>query len=70
MEEKDIKKVERIIGYTFKDKALLERALTHGSASKTHLKTISLWSFWGTVSLILSLRNVLWKSIRTHTKAL
>lgn len=38
MEEKDIKKVERIIGYTFKDKVLLERALTHGSASKNALE--------------------------------
>ena len=38
MEEKDIKKAERIVGYAFKDKALLERALTHGSASKNALE--------------------------------
>ena len=40
MEEKDIKKVERIIGYTFKDKALLERALTHLSNFSTMKKGV------------------------------
>lgn len=47
MEEKDIKKVERIIGYTFKDKVLLERALTHGSASKNALENYQSLEFLG-----------------------
>lgn len=34
IKNEDILVIERIIGYTFKDKALLVRALMHGSASK------------------------------------
>lgn len=47
MEEKDIKKIEKIVGYTFKDKSLLERALTHGSASKNALENYQSLEFLG-----------------------
>ncbi len=47
MEEKDIKRIEKIVGYTFNDKALLERALTHGSASKSALENYQSLEFLG-----------------------
>lgn len=46
----DIKKVgtiEKIIGYTFKDKALLERAFTHSSASKVATENYESLEFLG-----------------------
>ena len=47
MEEKDIKKIEKIVGYTFNDKSLLQRALTHGSASKNALENYQSLEFLG-----------------------
>ena len=47
MKESDVKSIEKIIGYTFKDKALLERAFTHGSKDKSATKNYQSLEFLG-----------------------
>lgn len=47
MKNEDILAIEKIVGYTFKDKALLVRALTHGSASKNAKENYQSLEFLG-----------------------
>lgn len=47
MKDADIRAIENKIGYTFKNKALLERAFTHSSASKIATKNYESLEFLG-----------------------
>lgn len=47
MDSKRIAEIENKIGYVFKDKAMLERAFTHSSASKDALKNYESLEFLG-----------------------
>ena len=47
MKNNEIVEIEKIIGYTFKDKALLERAFTHGSKEKHATKNYQSLEFLG-----------------------
>lgn len=47
MKENDIRTIEKKIGYTFKNKGLLERAFTHSSASREATKNYESLEFLG-----------------------
>lgn len=47
MKENDIRTIERKIGYTFKNKGLLERAFTHSSATREATKNYESLEFLG-----------------------
>lgn len=47
MKENDVQTIEKKLGYVFKNKALLVRALTHGSANRTATKNYQSLEFLG-----------------------
>lgn len=44
----NLQKLEKILGYEFKNKQLLRQALTHSSYSSRLSEITNGWSFWAT----------------------
>lgn len=53
----EISRLEALIGYEFKEKARLDRALTHASACPPRRAITNVWSFWATAFWVSALQS-------------